>query len=731
MYLRRNLEIRQGQLERIIDDFDRRKVSIESEEQVHYVQPDEYLRLVLEGKRGTGLREVVTSIQDRQNEIMRADPNQVLIVQGPAGSGKTTVALHRIAILLYIPENEPRTNPKRLMVIGSNRLYLRFISQVLPSINIMNIPQRTFVDWAASITGIKEFRDFRDSVRQVALRSRANPDTERANQRAKLKGSIQVIEWLKRLSDHFRVQAHFSGLAIYPVGRGSLGVFYTLTEHQINDIVEMSLSEPVNLQRDTVVRMISDMFFSQHEQNYRAWTSRMVAILNSPPSELDSSIIRWWEKRLEDYGFRRINGKVVLPSFRDGDQVEAAERRRERALRALRDEISELVSREFSRFSIIDVYLELLTSKQMLSIMLELPSIGEIQRKVDNAARVLDRLRQKGSIDQEDLTSVSQISSARERIAKRLEISKSDERQSSVANSDAEEFSLPQILHELTRIDENLRILDLLIQDDKNVASLTVDDIAPITVLHFMFEGETKSPNTFDHVIVDEAQDMSPLEMWILRRSVSSGSMTILGDLAQSIYSNRGVSSWDEFAEVFTNDRLTYEVIERTYRSTHEITTFANKVLQTRILRQFNYQSAEPFPRHGEKVRVYDIEDSETLLETIETELGTLLSRGVGTIAIISNSVDESRAIYRYILDAGYSISLVIDDVSEYSSEIVVISPYLVKGIEFDACIISNANREMYPADDIHGRLLYVAITRALHELVVMWRGMPSEHLPV
>ncbi len=72
---------------------------------------------------------------------------------------------------------------------------------------------------------------------------------------------------------------------------------------------------------------------------------------------------------------------------------------------------------------------------------------------------------------------------------------------------------------------------------------------------------------------------------------------------------------------------------------------------------------------------------------------------------------------------------MVITDEAIDDAQITIIPVFLAKGIEFDGCIIANAGSDRYPADDMHGRLLYVAVTRALHELVVLWNGDLSEHL--
>jgi DNA helicase II / ATP-dependent DNA helicase PcrA len=193
---------------------------------------------------------------------------------------------------------------------------------------------------------------------------------------------------------------------------------------------------------------------------------------------------------------------------------------------------------------------------------------------------------------------------------------------------------------------------------------------------------------------------------------------------------NRGINHWEEFKDVFDVDRLHYEEIDTTYRSTYEIMTYANLVLQTPVLRQLNYQLAEPFARHGPDVRTYEVSDIDEILLRILDEIEEIKSKGLSTVAIIGKDFEEGALINDFLHNHGYQVDYIIDSDSVYGSEIAIIPSFLAKGLEFDACIIADASDEKYPSDPLHGRLLYVSITRALHELVVIWRGVPSPHLP-
>ncbi|NEW06564.1 UvrD-helicase domain-containing protein [Paenibacillus sp. SYP-B3998] len=137
VYLKRNLVVRKQILQRVVDTYDRNEDSL--------AVGDEFLLYRLGENKDNKLRDIVSTIQAEQDQIIRAAKNTALIIQGVAGSGKTTVALHRLAFLLYQYREQIRA--ERMVIFAPNSMFLDYISGVLPELGVGNIQQSTFTDW--------------------------------------------------------------------------------------------------------------------------------------------------------------------------------------------------------------------------------------------------------------------------------------------------------------------------------------------------------------------------------------------------------------------------------------------------------------------------------------------------------------------------------------------------------------------------------------------------------
>ncbi|ETT58996.1 UvrD/REP helicase [Paenibacillus sp. FSL R7-277] len=144
VYLKRNVVIRKQILERVADTYNRDSDAP--------AVSDEFLVYRLGENKDNRLRDIVSTIQEEQDKIIRAAKNTALIIQGVAGSGKTTVALHRLAFLLY--QYKEQVSAEKMIIFAPNRMFLDYISDVLPELGVGNIAQSTFPDWAAGVLDV-------------------------------------------------------------------------------------------------------------------------------------------------------------------------------------------------------------------------------------------------------------------------------------------------------------------------------------------------------------------------------------------------------------------------------------------------------------------------------------------------------------------------------------------------------------------------------------------------
>ena len=162
---------------------------------------DEFLQSVLSEESSDHMRNVVNTIQKEQNQVIRNLDNDTLIVNGIAGSGKTTVALHRIAFLLY---RLPKLNSNNVLIFSPNNIFTEYISEVLPSLGEANTLQTTFDDYLSfHITEYKEIEAYTDFI------SRYYSMEETNTKLVEYKQSDEIINDLNRFLDNYVSKASF------------------------------------------------------------------------------------------------------------------------------------------------------------------------------------------------------------------------------------------------------------------------------------------------------------------------------------------------------------------------------------------------------------------------------------------------------------------------------------------------------------------------------------------
>ncbi|QTD41262.1 RNA polymerase recycling motor HelD [Sporosarcina sp. Te-1] len=154
---------------------------------------DELLQEALSGKADVRLTEIVSTIQAEQNEIIRANLHQPIIVQGAAGSGKTTIALHRISYFLYTMTDFPAN---KLMILAPSKLFMDYIGDVLPELGVGNIYQSTFDEYVLQATGLS--LKLTDPNRKLEHLTAAESMGEESLFLTRMKGSLQYRTIMQR-----------------------------------------------------------------------------------------------------------------------------------------------------------------------------------------------------------------------------------------------------------------------------------------------------------------------------------------------------------------------------------------------------------------------------------------------------------------------------------------------------------------------------------------------------
>jgi DNA helicase-2/ATP-dependent DNA helicase PcrA len=254
-----------------------------------------------------------------------------------------------------------------------------------------------------------------------------------------------------------------------------------------------------------------------------------------------------------------------------------------------------------------------------------------------------------------------------------------------------------------------------------NKKSIEFEDLTPLLYLQLKLFGFNKKLD-IKYCVIDEAQDFNLFQIYTLKEIFNTELFTLLGDLAQGIHSYRGVRDWNDILKnVFTNSKGRLLTLEQSYRTTIEIMSLANEILKLSKLPDLVL--ARPVVRHGDKPGVYRCNSEKEFIDMLENRIQALKSKKYQTIAMICKTADECKKI-KELLDKRKNIEskLLNSEDINYVGGIVIVPSYLAKGLEFDAVIIT-ALEECYNEKELDIKLLYVAMTRALHSLDVISYG--------
>jgi len=224
--------------------------------------------------------------------------------------------------------------------------------------------------------------------------------------------------------------------------------------------------------------------------------------------------------------------------------------------------------------------------------------------------------------------------------------------------------------------------------------------------------GDIPKTEEVKYVIIDEAQDYSPLQYEIFNQLFNKANKTVLGDISQSINPYMNVRSYNNVVNILKPEDTSIINLTKSYRSTMEITKFSRKILSDEIQDEY-------VERSGEWPKLTGLLEEEDINERIVEEVKVHKGDGHNSIGIITKNVDEAQRVYNHLKDR-INIKMIISEDDEYVNDILVIPAYLAKGLEFDVVMVYNASDLRYK-DEEDRLLLYTACTRALHVLDIFY----------
>jgi len=228
------------------------------------------------------------------------------------------------------------------------------------------------------------------------------------------------------------------------------------------------------------------------------------------------------------------------------------------------------------------------------------------------------------------------------------------------------------------------------------------------------------------HIVIDEAQDFGAMVFGVMKRVLLKTTFTIMGDVSQNINYDSGMNDWEDLTkQIFSSERDFFYVLAKSYRNTVEISEFAGGILKKC---SFPTYKIEPIIRHGKEVAVYKEKKDADMVQRAIQIIKDWRQEGYETMAVICQSDKETEEVTE-ALNKVLIVQKMTEENAAFVQGIMILPIYLAKGLEFDTVLLWNPIKEHYPKTDGNGKLLYVAATRALHELGIVTAGQISELL--
>ncbi|HVR60736.1 MAG TPA: 3'-5' exonuclease [Polyangia bacterium] len=240
--------------------------------------------------------------------------------------------------------------------------------------------------------------------------------------------------------------------------------------------------------------------------------------------------------------------------------------------------------------------------------------------------------------------------------------------------------------------------------------------------------GPKGTPLGYEHLMIDEVQDFSPVELAVLLDTTTrQRSVTLAGDTAQAIAPEHGFTNWQTLLDDLGIPHERIEPLRVSYRSTREIVDCAEHVLGP-----LQGDVRPVAPRAGAPVEAFGFASAGEASEFLSHALKELIrNEPSASVALVARHTEQARLYYEGLARAEVpSLRLVANQDFSFTPGIDVTDVRQTKGLEFDIVILLEAGDASYPVADDARRLLHVAMTRAAHQLWVTYTGRASPLLP-
>jgi len=239
-------------------------------------------------------------------------------------------------------------------------------------------------------------------------------------------------------------------------------------------------------------------------------------------------------------------------------------------------------------------------------------------------------------------------------------------------------------------------------------------DVFPFLYLHATYEGLQDS-SMVRHLVVDEMQDYTPIQYAVIN-ILFKCQKTILGDFGQFINPNH-LNTLDDMREIY--DGAEFVELTKSYRSTYEIITFAKQIKCSGAL--------EAIERHGETPAIIKCKNKEDVFLKIKNGIEIFSKTKYSSLGIITKTNHDARLLHDQ-LSSDYDVHLISPESTYFVNGISITSIQMSKGLEFDEVIVPHVDMANY-FTEYERSLLYIACTRAMHRLTLLYTGEISPFL--